>query len=125
MAGYVERDLEWIRGTTPTLIYRFRRLVSEGVYAPIEFDKAIISVTTGTKLVFREEMELSDPDAGEARYTVSAAQTRACKGSKIGEPGKNYYEIELRNGTSEKVYALGNIAAIGGANSDETDEDIS
>jgi hypothetical protein len=122
MAGYEIRDREFIRGTTPTMLYRFKKKDGLGVKVPIPFDVAILSVfkgNPGKTLLFREVMPITDPQEGEVTLVLTADHTRSLAPSLPGDLGKNSYEIELRDGTNEKVYVIGAIAGIGGLNSDQ------
>jgi glutamyl/glutaminyl-tRNA synthetase len=114
-------DFTWVRGTTTPLVMRFKR---NGV--AVEFDDARITVykDKGKTMAWRVavstgEIVISDPVNGEITFQPTAAQTRLLTQSKLGDEGRNTYEVELRNGTSEEVYVLGTISAVGGINDDE------
>lgn len=129
MARYEIFNMEWVRGSTPPNLFRFQRRTSlPGVEpitrVPLVFDDARVSVYAGKKFLFRlsvveNTVHITDPDTGEIRFTPTADQTRMLVRTEPGEPGKNRYEIELRNGTDEQVYVMGTIAGVGGDNDDE------
>lgn len=132
MATYVQKDFEWVRGTTPRIGFRFRKLVSAPdaeppVYEAIPFDDIRFTIFKGAKggeLLTRYtlvdgDIIVTDVDAGQVEWTMRADDTRALNETAIGAEGKNRYEVELRNGTDERVFVLGKIAGIGGINDDE------
>jgi hypothetical protein len=116
----VEYDFTWVRGTNVPAVFAFAR---NGVAIP--FDDARMSVTDMQgDLIFRLSIESggavkTNPSIGEVTFTPTTAQTRSLKESKPGNPGKNRYEIELRDGTNEAVYVWGVVAGILGGNDDE------
>lgn len=127
MSAYQVKNLEWVRGTTPAFRFSFTKTV-DGVTTPVVFDDARFSLWTGARkggallcryTVPTGEVAITDPDTGTIDFTMRADDTRACVASDIGAEGKNRYEIELRAGADERVYILGIVAAVGGANDDE------
>ena len=113
-------DWDWVRGTTEPIIMRFK--LPDG--NPIPFDDVRLRVYNGSTFLFMLSISeggatVTDALTGEVTFQPTAAQTRQLVPSQIGSPGKNKYEIELRNGASELVYVLGTISGIGGLNDDE------
>lgn len=113
-------DFTWVRGTNVPLRLTFAR---NGV--PIPFDDVRMSVAKGTTFLFRMGLgvggEITNPATGEVTFTPTPDQTRMLSESKPGQPAKNNYEVELRDGDSEQVYLIGNITGLGGRNDDESD----
>lgn len=133
MATFVQKDFEWVRGTTPRVAFEFKtkKVMGDGsvVSEPLVFDDCRFTVWKGRKngnILFRysiasSEITLTDPALGRVEWMIQAEHTRMLQESPIGEDGKNRYEIELRNGELEHVYIMGFIAGIGGINDDEAD----
>jgi hypothetical protein len=132
MGSYQVKDFEWIRGTTPRLVFEFKRVnggtEEDPTYEAVEFDEARFTLQTGAAkggdLICRYsitggEITKTDPSVGRIEWVMLADDTRALIQTARGEAGKNRYEIELRNGADERVYILGNVAGIGGINDDE------
>lgn len=115
-------NFEWVRGTTSPFQVKIQ---ANG--EPLPFDDARLSVYAGTNLAFRlstldtPSQALVDSDTKQISFVPLASQTRSLIRTNLGADGKNSYEIELRNGTSEEVYLLGTISGIGGLNDDEDD----
>ena len=116
-------DFNWVRGTTSPLVVGLHQ---DSV--PLPYDDIRLSVYNGSTLVFRITLESNEGEGpgtvqitspGWFKFTPTPEQTRALKQVKIDAGGKNNYEVELRNGTSELVYLMGTIAGIGGINDDE------
>lgn len=127
MADLAIYDFKWIRGTTAPLIVSFK---VDGT--PIPYDDVRLSVYTGSTLAFRitladNEDTVGAQDPGTVKVTSpgtfsfmpTAEQTRSLTKTNLDAPGKNSYEVEIRNGADEEVYLMGTIAAIGGLNDDE------
>lgn len=108
-----ELQYTMVRGTTPKLIIM---LQSQGV--GMRFDAAIFTAYAGNRLAFREGMRIVDVDDGRVELQLTAAQTRMLTPSKPGQPAKNTFEIEWRDGQQEHVFLTGTIMATGGLNSD-------
>lgn len=122
MADFGIYDFDWIRGTTEPLVVALK--IND---TPIAADDVRLSVYAGNKLAFRMS-SVDNPGAGPGMVNIDTgvytfqpteAQTRSLKQSKIGDIGKNSYELAVRNGRDERVYMLGTIAGIGGLNDDE------
>lgn len=116
----VEYDFTWVRGTNVPAIFSFAK---NGVAVPFDDARMSVSDSSGTFL-FRLSIvdggaEKTNVDTGEVTFTPTTAQTRMLKKTAVNDPGKNVYEIELRDGTNEKVYVWGKIAGVLGANDDE------
>jgi hypothetical protein len=114
-------DFAWVRGTTgPALIMRFQL---NGV--PITFDDAVLSVfnAKGRTLAFRVSVSggeiVHDPTTAQISYNPTAEQTRLLTQTKDDDIPLNRYEVEIRSGSSERVYVMGAISGIGGLNDDE------
>lgn len=112
-------DLTWVRGTTEEYVVRFKQ---NGV--ALSFDDARFTVNAGKKFLFRLSIvdggvEHTDVENGEITIRASALQTRKLAETKADGVARNQYEIELRAGTSEKVYLAGEISGVGGINDDE------
>lgn len=114
-----EFNIEWTRGTTEVFVARFSL---NGV--ALSFDDARFTVNAGKNLLFRLSIAdggvaHTDVETGEITITATPAQTRLLLETKADGVARNKYEIELRNGTVEKVYLMGTISGIGGINDDE------
>lgn len=123
-------DFTIVRGTTSPFVVQLQ--APEDVdydpptFIPIPFDDVQLSIQPGgggTKIV----KKLSDDDPrfyisneyeGEITWLPTPAESRSLAVSKPGAPGKNSYELEIRNGSEQEVYLFGVIAAIGGINED-------
>jgi hypothetical protein len=117
-------DFTWVRGTNVPVRFTLSR---NGV--PISFDDARLTVSKGKDLLFRLSVvdgggEVTNPATGEVTFTPTTEQTRLLVETSLGKPGKNNYELEYRDGTSEQVYLIGTITGLGGRNDDEV-EDVS
>ena len=117
-------DIVWVRGTTEQIKFGFKA----GDDAIPADDVRFTAYNKGGKsLAFRLTLEnnmgVSVDSAPDGRYLFSptAEQTRSLTQTKADGVPQNTYEIELRNGASERVYVLGTIDAIGGINDDESD----
>lgn len=113
-------DLTLVRGTTETYVVRFKL---NGV--AMSFDDARFTVASGKKELFRltiegnNGVEHTDVENGEITITMLPMHTRMLAETKDDGIARNKYEIELRNGSVEKVYLVGNISGVGGINDDE------
>lgn len=110
-------DFTWVRGTNVPVRFTF---TINGVAVP--YDDVRMTVSAGKNFLFR--MSIADGGgettaSGQVTFTPTPEQTRLLKESKLGETGKNNYEVELRDGASEKVYIMGTIIGLGGRNDDE------
>jgi hypothetical protein len=116
----------WVRGTTAPFVVQ---MVFDNV--PIELDDIRLTVfnNNGKDLAFRLTLEdnegtgepgsVEETDPGVFTFTPTAEQTRSLTKTASGLPGKNTYEVEVRNGAHENVYLMGVIQGIGGINDDE------
>jgi hypothetical protein len=125
MAEVGTYDFMWVRGTTAPFVVQ---MVINSV--PIALDDIRLTVfkSGGKTLAFRISLAannvagpggVQETAPGIFTFTPTAAQTRSLTETARGAPGKNTYEVEVRNGTSENVYLLGVISAVGGINDDE------
>lgn len=132
MASFVQNDFVWVRGTTPRIGFRFRKVTSlpdvvPVTYEAIPFDDVRMTIYKGAKsgeLIARYSLEdgdfaITDVDEGQVEATLRAVDTRQLNESPIGGDPKNRYEVELRQGVIERVFVLGFITGIGGINDDE------
>ena len=118
-------DFTWVRGTTkPPLQVR---ITQNG--DPVPFEEVRLSVwnNNGNSLAFRASYLANeivyDSGTNTLSFTPTAEQTRSLTRTKNdGDPAKNKYELELRQGTTERVWLMGDITAIGGLNDDEGDD---
>lgn len=120
-------DFAWVRGSTTPLRLTF--MVNS---VAIPYDDIRLSVFAGTKLAFRLSLadnasqsglpgSVKENVAGDISFIPTATMTRALRQSaNDGSPGKNTYEVEVRNGQDEEVYVMGTITGIGGLNDDES-----
>ena len=118
------RDFTWVRGSTTPFIVRFTR--NE---VPVPFEEARLSVwkSNGRELAFRASFLAGDItyDAGSGNLTFvpTAEQTRSLTQTKVdGDPAKNFYEYEIRDGISENIWLAGAIVGWGGLNDDQGDD---
>lgn len=119
-------DFVWVRGTTGPLIVSMK---IDNVPIPYSDMRLSVYRAGGKTLAFRITLaenegngpgtvEITSP--GVFKFMPTADQTRSLDVTpNDGTPGKNRYEVEVRNGLDEEVYLLGTIAAIGGLNDDE------
>lgn len=120
-------DFLWVRGTTAPLMVSFK---IDDVALPFDDVRLSVYKNKGKTLAFRltlahdagvgpGKVQIVSP--GVVKFTPTAAQTRGLDETpNDGSPGKNRYEVELRNATDEEVYLVGTIAAVGGINDDES-----
>lgn len=123
--SYGTFDFNWVRGTTTPLQLSFK---IDNVAIP--YDDIRLSVWNGGGKTFAFRLSLVDDpgvgpgkveeiSAGVLSFRPTAAQTRLLTKTEEGDPGKNRYEVEVRNGVNEDVHLMGVIAGIGGINDDE------
>jgi hypothetical protein len=119
-------DFTWVRGSTTPLRLSFK---IDGVAIPHTDIRLSVSKANGKTPAFLLSLA-DDPGIGPGKvneitpgvfdFMPTAAQTRSLTPSaNDGSPGKNKYEVEIRNGQEENIYLLGTIAGIGGINDDE------
>lgn len=113
-------DFTWVRGTNNS--FRFQILQNTDTVA---YDDVRVSVfkDNGATLAFRASIldATITYDVPTQMFILvpTAAQTRALTETRVdGDPGKNKYEVEVRDGGDERVYLMGTITAIGGLNDD-------
>lgn len=118
-------DFNIVRGTTAPLIVALSDNVAD-VLTPVAYTSIVLSIskkaTVGDEasLILRKISTAADGlaavvdgDALRVTWTPSPAESRSLL---VG--AKNYYELEVRNGSIQVVYLLGTITGIGGINSD-------
>lgn len=111
-------DFEMVRGTTDPFTVQLL-FDDDGVETPIPFDDVRLTITDldGTVLLLKTFVDgdfvISDTAFSEVQWTPTAAETRSLT---IGPNQK--YELEIRDGSSQSVYMMGTITAVGGLNDD-------
>jgi hypothetical protein len=123
--SYDTYDFNWVRGTTTPFKVSFK---IDNVAIPHDDVRMSVYNAGGKTLAFRLSLvdnpgiipgTVNEEQPGLFSFRPTAAQTRLLTKTAEGDPGKNSYEIEIRNGANEDVYLLGVIAGIGGINDDE------
>lgn len=124
MSAPLTYDFKWMRGSTTPLKLSFK---IDDVAIP--YDDIRLSVYAKRTLAFRLTLAdnpgvgpglVEEIEPGVVSFMPTAAQTRMLVQSKNdGSDGKNSYEVEIRNGTSEDIYLIGTITGLGGLNDDE------
>lgn len=117
-------QLEWVRGTTSPFVFAMKR---NGVPIPFQDIRLSVYKKNGRDLIWRATYSdnggivVVNPATGLMKFQPTPEQTRALVQSKDGATPQNIYELEYwdAGGTSQEVYLMGDLLAIGGINDDE------
>lgn len=110
-------DFVLFRGTTTPLVVQLLEVDENDVETPVPFDDVRLSVYDGDTLLFRKSLgdgiEVTDSGQSEVTWTPTVAESRSIP---LGPVAK--YELEVRDGSSQRVFLTGTITGSGGLNDD-------
>jgi hypothetical protein len=112
-------DFTIYRGTTDPFLFRISNDDGTIPFTDIQLTISLKTDNEGAAPIVRKKLTDDDPNfdvddySGIVTWIPTPAESRAIP---VGDKAK--YEVELRNGTSQLIYLIGEITALGGINAD-------